>query len=77
MSIDQAVRTAPFSDFVGRHVGPRAADVERMLQVVGQPSLEAMCDRALWMEQGQLIMDGPAEEVVDAYHDHFASKRKK
>ena len=47
MSIDQAVRTAPFSDFVGRHVGPRAADVERMLQVVGQPSLDAMCDRAI------------------------------
>lgn len=40
-------------------------------------NIKAMCDRALWMEQGQLIMDGPAEEVVDAYHDHFASKRKK
>ena len=47
MSIDQAVRTAPFSDFVGRHVGPRGTDVQRMLEVVGQPTLEAMCDRAI------------------------------
>lgn len=25
------------------------------------------CDRALWMERGELVMDGPASEVVDAY----------
>jgi glycine dehydrogenase len=47
MSIDQTVRTAPLADFVARHVGPRADDVERMLEVVGQPSLEAMCERAI------------------------------
>lgn len=26
------------------------------------------CDRALWMEKGHLVMDGPAEEVVQAYN---------
>jgi glycine dehydrogenase len=35
------------TDFVGRHVGPAMGDVERMLAVVGQPSLDAMCDRAI------------------------------
>lgn len=25
------------------------------------------CDRALWMDKGHLIMDGPAKEVVEAY----------
>ena len=37
----------PFADFVGRHVGPRADDIDQMLGIVGQPSLEAMCDRAI------------------------------
>ncbi|EWT00099.1 glycine dehydrogenase [Intrasporangium oryzae NRRL B-24470] len=49
MSIDQttAARATGFSDFVGRHVGPEAGDLEHMLAVVGQPSLDAMSDRAI------------------------------
>ena len=43
----QATLTPTIADFVGRHVGPDATDVEEMLRVVGQPSLEAMCDRAI------------------------------
>ncbi|GAA6526882.1 aminomethyl-transferring glycine dehydrogenase [Intrasporangium sp. DVR] len=42
-----AVLDTTFADFVGRHVGPRADDIEQMLQVVGQPSLDAMSDRAI------------------------------
>ena len=38
---------APLSDFVGRHVGPRASDHEPMLAAVGQPSLAALADRAV------------------------------
>ena len=30
--------------FVGRHIGPSDADVERMLSVVGQPTLDALID---------------------------------
>jgi teichoic acid transport system ATP-binding protein len=26
-----------------------------------------MCERALWLDQGRLIMDGPATDVVEAY----------
>ena len=33
--------------FVDRHVGPRAADRGRMLEVVGAPSLDALMDEAL------------------------------
>ncbi|MDN5776165.1 MAG: aminomethyl-transferring glycine dehydrogenase, partial [Humibacillus sp.] len=70
MSIDQAVRTAPFSDFVGRHVGPRGTDVQRMLEVVGQPSLEAMCDRAIpgaIRSEAPLALEAAASEsaVID------------
>ena len=46
MSNDQNAPLA-LTDFVGRHVGPAMGDVERMLSVVGQPSLDAMCDRAI------------------------------
>ena len=33
--------------FASRHIGPRAEDVTRMLQVVGVPSLDALIDQAL------------------------------
>jgi glycine dehydrogenase len=35
------------ADFVQRHVGPDDTDIEKMLEVVGQPSLDALCDRAI------------------------------
>ncbi|WP_109472752.1 ABC transporter ATP-binding protein [Ornithinimicrobium cavernae] len=30
-------------------------------------TIKRMCTRALWLEQGHVIMDGPSGEVVDAY----------
>lgn len=30
-------------------------------------AITQMCDRALWIEQGEIIMDGPSDEVVAAY----------
>lgn len=30
-------------------------------------SIEAMCDRALWIEKGELKMDGDVSEVLEAY----------
>ena len=35
------------SDFIRRHIGPQADDVNRMLEVVGAPSLEALIDEAI------------------------------
>ena len=48
--------TAPsLPDFVGRHIGPRDHDVDAMLETVGQPSLEALCDVAV---PGAIRMSG-------------------
>ncbi|TJZ99365.1 ABC transporter ATP-binding protein, partial [Actinacidiphila oryziradicis] len=32
-------------------------------------SIRDTCDRALWLEKGELRMDGPTEEVIAAYED--------
>ena len=33
--------------FAARHIGPRAADLDRMLEVIGAPSLDALMDEAI------------------------------
>ena len=38
-------------------------------------AITEMCDRALWLERGRLVMDGPSDEVVAAYQEHFGSLR--
>ncbi|WP_317180278.1 ABC transporter ATP-binding protein [Intrasporangium sp.] len=35
-----------------------------------------MCSRALWMDKGRLIADGPAADVVAEYQKTFPQKRK-
>ena len=30
-------------------------------------SIRDTCERALWLTEGELMMDGPTEEVVSAY----------
>lgn len=37
-------------------------------------SIKAMCTRAIWIDKGVLRMDGPADEVAAAYHDHTRSR---
>ncbi|MYU52582.1 ATP-binding cassette domain-containing protein [Streptomyces sp. SID7805] len=32
-------------------------------------SIRDTCDRVLWLEKGELLMDGPTEEVLAAYED--------
>jgi len=34
-------------DFVGRHIGPTEADVAAMLETIGEPSLDALIDKAV------------------------------
>lgn len=34
----------------------------------GLQAVRDMCTRALWLDQGELIMDGDVDEVADAYH---------
>ena len=56
----------------------RARSQERIEQLRGRAgtvflvshsaaTIKTMCDRALWLDQGTLLMDGPVDEVVDAY----------
>lgn len=39
-------------------------------------TIRSMCDRVLWLEQGHLVMDGPAGTVVDAYAAWAAERRE-
>ncbi|MBB6172954.1 teichoic acid transport system ATP-binding protein [Nocardiopsis mwathae] len=38
-------------------------------------SIRDTCDRVLWLERGELVMDGPTDEVVTAYQE-FNDKEK-
>ena len=40
-------------------------------------SIRDTCERTLWLEKGELIMDGPTEEVVVAYEKETESEGKK
>ncbi|MEO3752100.1 ABC transporter ATP-binding protein [Streptomyces sp. B6B3] len=33
-------------------------------------SIRDTCERVLWLEKGELLMDGPTEEVLAAYEEH-------
>ena len=39
--------------------------------------VEKVCTRAIWMEQGQIIDDGPAEEIVAKYRETMTGQKKK
>ncbi|MBW4437910.1 MAG: ABC transporter ATP-binding protein [Pleurocapsa minor GSE-CHR-MK-17-07R] len=34
-------------------------------------SVRNLCNRAIWLDQGQVMMDGPVEEVTQAYENHL------
>jgi ABC-type polysaccharide/polyol phosphate transport system ATPase subunit len=38
-------------------------------------SVQAICDRAIWIEGGLLRRSGLVEEVIEAYHSHLAAKQ--
>lgn len=38
-------------------------------------AVEDLCERALWLDHGELVMDGPASEVVDAYEGRLPSRQ--
>lgn len=40
-------------------------------------TITKMCGRALWLDEGRLVMDGTAEEVVQAYTAKYGTRRKK
>jgi ABC-type polysaccharide/polyol phosphate transport system ATPase subunit len=38
-------------------------------------SVEKLCERGLWLDHGELVMDGPISEVFDAYEGRMPSGR--
>jgi teichoic acid transport system ATP-binding protein len=40
-------------------------------------SIRDSCDRAIWLNKGELVMDGPVEEVTLAYEESRPTARKR
>ena len=38
-------------------------------------SVRAMCSRAIWLHEGQIVLDGPVDEVADAYAEFIEVQR--
>jgi ABC-type polysaccharide/polyol phosphate transport system ATPase subunit len=38
-------------------------------------AIQHLCDRALWMDHGELVMDGDCREVLQAYEGHSTSAK--
>jgi lipopolysaccharide transport system ATP-binding protein len=38
-------------------------------------AIRLLCERALWLDQGKLVMDGPTNEVLNAYEARFLAAR--
>ncbi len=67
----------PTGAFAARHIGPRPADVERMLAAVGQPSLDALVDACVpEVVRDRAALDLPAAsgeaEVLAALRERAA-----
>jgi ABC-type polysaccharide/polyol phosphate transport system ATPase subunit len=52
--------------------GFRKSGVTFVLVSHSLPTIEALCERAVWLEEGKVAADGPAGEVVAAFAAHTA-----
>lgn len=80
LMIDEALATGD-ADFRAKSAA-RIAQIREEAGTVflvshSNSSIRQMCDRALWMDQGHLIMDGPTEEVVSAYEESLPKKSRR
>jgi ABC-type polysaccharide/polyol phosphate transport system ATPase subunit len=37
--------------------------------------IREVCNRAIWMEKGQIVLDGETQTVLDAYEADVAEKK--
>lgn len=68
--IDEALATgdAAFADRSRRAMRETLGEAGTIFLVShAAQTIEELCSRALWLEQGRLVMDGPAEEVARKY----------
>ncbi len=80
LMIDEALATGD-AEFQARSK-QRVAEIREAAGTVflvshSDATVRSMCDRALWLEQGRLVMDGPADEVCDAYQRSRKAAPKK
>ncbi len=77
IAVNEAVN-ADFAPFVQRHIGPTPSDVAAMLEVVGQPSLDALVDVAvpgsIRVERALRLDAAPSESAVIAELRALASR---
>jgi len=77
MATNESVNSG-FAPFVSRHIGPSPSDVTEMLEVVGQPSLEALIDVAvpgsIRAERALRLDAAPSERAVIAELRALASR---
>lgn len=48
-----------------------SGDVTVLFVSHSMEQVERICQRAVWIEKGELRMDGPVKDVCKAYHDQF------
>jgi ABC-type polysaccharide/polyol phosphate transport system ATPase subunit len=39
------------------------------------PGLPRLCEQAIWLDQGQVRLAGPVNDVIAAYTDHVRSRQ--
>ena len=75
-----SLSSAPLPEFARRHIGPAESDIDHMLAVVGQPSLQALVDTAvpgLIRSQGALDLEAAeSEAAVTAALRELASRNR-
>jgi ABC-type polysaccharide/polyol phosphate transport system ATPase subunit len=70
-----AVGDAKFqSKCIDRMKGFRAAGSSIIYVSHDLGSIESICDRVIWLEQGQIKLDGPPKEVISSYLDFVSQE---
>ena len=78
LMIDEAlsVGDAEFKERSDARIKEMIADAGTVFLVShSMRSVLDICDRVLWIDHGELVADGPAEEVVEAYQAHVERRR--
>jgi len=70
----------PADNFVDRHIGPNAADTDKMLQTIGFPSLDALMDKAvpkqIRLKEDNILPDAASEQEALAEIHGFAKENQ-
>ena len=78
--IDEALSTGD-SEFVEKsaaRIEELRDEAEAIFLVSHSASaIRAICDRAIWIDAGQIVMDGPTEEVLSKYLESVPRNLKK